>query len=38
MIKNVKVSGFVKNPTSFKFVEGKRLADMILMAELIITM
>lgn len=32
MIKNVKVSGFVKNPTSFKFVDGKKLSDMILMA------
>ncbi len=31
-IKNVKVSGFVKKPTSYKFIEGKRLTDMIEMA------
>ena len=32
-IKNVKVSGFVNRPGVFKFVEGKRLKDLILMAE-----
>ena len=32
MIKNVKVSGFVKNPTTYKFIDGKRLVDMIEMA------
>ena len=32
MIKNVKVSGFVKQPTSYKFIDGKRLVDMIEMA------
>ena len=32
-IKNVKVSGFVKHPGVFKFVEGKKLTDMILMAD-----
>ena len=32
MIKNVKITGFVNNPTSYKFVEGKRLKDMIEMA------
>ena len=32
-IKNVKVSGFVKHPGVFKFVEGKRLTDMIQMAD-----
>ena len=32
IIKNVKVSGFVKNPTSYKFIEGKKLSDMLLMA------
>ena len=31
-IKNVKVSGFVKHPGVFKFVEGKTLKDMIEMA------
>lgn len=28
-IKSVKVSGFVKHPSVYKFVEGKRLVDMI---------
>ena len=32
-IKNVKVSGFVTHPGVFKFVEGKRLVDMITMAD-----
>ena len=32
-IKNVKVSGFVKHPGVFKFVEGKKLEDIILMAD-----
>jgi protein involved in polysaccharide export with SLBB domain len=32
-IKNVKVSGFVKHPGVFRFVEGKRLIDMITMAD-----
>lgn len=32
-IKKVKVSGFVNNPGVFKFVEGKRLVDMINMAD-----
>ena len=32
IIKNVKVSGFVNKPTSFKFIDGKRLTDMIEMA------
>jgi protein involved in polysaccharide export with SLBB domain len=32
-IKNVKVSGFVKHPGVFRFVEGKRLVDMITMAD-----
>lgn len=32
-IKNVKVAGFVNRPGVFKFVEGKRLKDLILMAE-----
>lgn len=32
MIKNVKISGFVNNPTSYKFIDGKRLVDMIEMA------
>ena len=31
-IKNVKVSGFVKTPATFRFVDGKRLTDMIEMA------
>lgn len=32
-IKNVKVSGFVTHPGVFKFVEGKKLVDMITMAD-----
>ena len=32
-IKNVKVSGFVNHPGVFKFVEGKHLKDLILMAD-----
>ena len=32
MIKSVRVSGFVNRPTVFKFIEGKRLVDMIDMA------
>ena len=32
-IKNVKVAGFVAHPGVFKFVEGKRLKDMINMAD-----
>ena len=32
-IKNVKVSGFVNHPGVFKFVEGKRLEDLIKMAD-----
>ena len=32
-IKTVKVAGFVQHPGVFKFVEGKRLSDMILMAD-----
>ena len=32
-IKNVKVSGFVNKPGVFKFVEGKRLDDLIKMAD-----
>ncbi len=32
IIKTVKVSGFVNNPTSFKFIDGKRLVDIIDMA------
>ena len=32
-IKNVKVSGFVTHPGVFRFVEGKRLVDMIEMAD-----
>ncbi len=32
-IKNVKVSGFVKHPGVFKFIEGKHLTDMIAMAD-----
>ena len=32
-IKNVKVSGFVTHPGVFRFVEGKRLVDMITMAD-----
>ena len=32
-IKNVKVSGFVTHPGVFSFVEGKRLVDMITMAD-----
>ena len=32
MIKNVRVSGFVNKPTSYKFIEGKKLVDMIQMA------
>ena len=29
MIKNVRVSGFVKHPRTYKFVDGKRLVDII---------
>ena len=32
-IKKVKVSGFVKHPAVFNFVEGKTLKDMIIMAD-----
>lgn len=32
LIKNVKISGFVNKPTSYKFIEGKHLVDMIEMA------
>ena len=32
VLKTVKVSGFVKNPGVFKFIDGKRLTDMIEMA------
>ena len=32
IIKNVKISGFVNKPTSFKFIDGKRLTDIIEMA------
>ena len=32
ILKTVKVSGFVKNPGVFKFIDGKRLTDMIEMA------
>ena len=32
-IKNVKISGFVNHPGVFKFVEGKRLVDIIKMAD-----
>lgn len=32
IIKNVKISGFVNKPSSFKFIDGKRLVDMIEMA------
>ena len=32
-IKNVKVSGFVNHPGVFKFVEGKRLKDIIALAD-----
>ena len=32
-IKKVKVSGFVKHPSVYKFVEGKKLTDMIMMAD-----
>lgn len=29
MIKNVRISGFVKNPRTYNFVDGKRLVDVI---------
>lgn len=32
IIKNVKISGFVNKPTAFKFIDGKRLSDIIEMA------
>ena len=32
VIKTVKISGFVKSPGVFKFIDGKRLTDMIQMA------